>query len=193
MSDIQIAEWILRLATSPDRAASISGDLAEEATARGVLWFWSNVLRTATSFLCRGLAENSLRLAAVASLALAIDIVMSLALAGLSGIEFFLAAWGGHQIDLHSIEWIILLDAPPLIVTLLIGRMLARLTPGCELSACLAYAILGSIFSVIMMFVDSGGLSLGGLSLVFLTDAAQRTPVLAVAVWGRHRRLTVRS
>jgi hypothetical protein len=70
--------------------------------------------------------------------------------------------------------------------------MLARWAPGRELSACLAYWILGSLFSLVMMFVDPGGLGPSALIGVFLIDLLQRTPVLAGAVWGRHRTLAAR-
>lgn len=189
MRSIHIAEWILRLVTSRDRAASTAGDLAEEAATRGAIWFWSGALRTAASLLWQGVTESSARITGVAFLALAVDVVTSLLLVNLSAVAFFVAAWSGHKVQLNSVWWTIGLEAPPLVVSLLIGRMLARQAPGRELSACLVYAILGSILSFIMMFVSPGGLGLPALLGVFLSDAAQRTPVLAGAVWGRYRRL----
>ncbi len=53
MHNINIAEWILALVTTRDRAASTVGDLAEGAATRGAVWFWSGVLRTAASLLWR--------------------------------------------------------------------------------------------------------------------------------------------
>jgi hypothetical protein len=185
MPSIHIAEWVLRLVTSRGRAASTAGDLIEEAATRSVVWFWSGVLRTAASLLWREVAENPARITSVALMGLAVDVVASLLLAFLSGIAFFTAAWSGHQIQLSSIWWRIGLDAPPLVISLLVGRMLARWAPGRELAACLGYAILGSIFSFVMMFVSPGGIGFSTLLWVFLGDAAQRTPVLAGAVWGR--------
>lgn len=192
MPSTHIAEWILRLVTSRARAASTTGDLVEEAATRGMVWFWSRVLRTAASLLWREVAENPARFTSVALMALAVEIVASLLLAGLSGIEFLTAAWSGHQIQLSSIWWRIGLDGPPLLMSLLVGRMLARWAPDRELAACLAYAILGSIFSLILDVFSPGGLGLSALLWVFLGDAAQRTPVLAGAVWGRHHRLAAR-
>jgi hypothetical protein len=164
----------------------------EEAATRGVLWFWSGVLRTAASLLWRDVAENPARIAGVALMGLAVDIATSLLLAFLSGVAFFVAAWSGHQVRLGSGWWTIGLDTPPLVISLLIGRILARLAPGRELGACLAYAILGAIFSFTMMVVSSGGLGFSALLWAFLGDAAQRTPVLAGAVWGRYRRMAAR-
>jgi hypothetical protein len=91
---------------------------------------------------------------------------------------FFVAARDGHQVQLSSVWWRIALDAPTPVMSVLIGRMLARWAPGRELCVCLAYGILGAAFSFMMMFVSPW---------VFLSDVAQRTPVLAGALWGRRR------
>src|SRR5580658_4696248 len=116
MRNIHIAEYILGLVTSRERAASIVGDFAEEAATRGVVWFWSGILRTATSLLWRGVAENPVRVTGVAFIGLAVDVATSLFFAGLSGVAFFIAARSGHPAQLSSIWWIIGLDAPPLVI-----------------------------------------------------------------------------
>jgi|SRR5579862_9623741 len=191
MHSMHIAEWILGLVTSRDRAASTVGDLVEVGADRGVIWFWSGILRTAASLVWRGFAENPVRVMGVAFLGLAVDVTASVLLAAVSGIVFFFAARNGHQAQLNSAWCTIGLEAPVLVISLWIGRILARWAPGRELSACLAYGIAGSVFSLVLMFVDSGGLGLSALLGVFLSDAAQRIPVLAGAVWGRHRGLAV--
>jgi hypothetical protein len=195
MRKVQIAEWILGLVTSRDRAASTVGDLIEQAAARGVLWFWSGALRTAASLLWRGVAENPVRVTAVGLIGLGVDIVASLLLAGLTGVLFFViatgavfgtvGAWSGHQLHPGFAWWTVL----QLVISVWIGRMLARWAPGRELGACVAYGILGSIFSLCAYVIFPGGLGFSTLFWVFLGDVAQRTPVLAGAVWGRHRRL----
>jgi hypothetical protein len=134
MPNIEVAEWILRLVTSQDNAASTVGDLVEEAPAHDIVWFWSAVLRTATSLLWRDVAENPARVTGMGFIGLAVDVVASLLLAGLSGVAFFVAARSGHELRLNSLWWTIGLDAPPLVTSLLIGRMLARLAPGRELA-----------------------------------------------------------
>lgn len=192
MHSIHIAEWILGLVTSRDRAASTAGDFAEEAAARGVIWFWSRVWWTVASLLWRGVAESPGRIIRVALLGFAVDVGASALLAGLSGVAFFVAALNGHPVQLNSIWWIIGLHAPLLVASLLVGRILARWAPGAELGACLAYAILGSIISLTMTVVSPGGLGISALLWIFLSDATQRTPVLAGAVWGRYRRLAAR-
>jgi len=61
MRNAAAAEWILSLVSAPDRAASTVGDLVEEASARGTLWFWSSVLQTAGSHLWNDLCVSPLR------------------------------------------------------------------------------------------------------------------------------------
>ncbi len=49
------AEWILSLVIAPGRAAAAIGDLQEERSERGRLWFWWSVLGTAASHLWQDL------------------------------------------------------------------------------------------------------------------------------------------
>ncbi|SPF51964.1 membrane hypothetical protein [Candidatus Sulfopaludibacter sp. SbA4] len=182
MRSIHIAEWILALVTSRDRAASTVGDLVEEAATRGVFWFWSGVLRTAASLLWRDVAERPARMAGLAFRGLAIELALSLFFLALSGVT---AAMIGSPGALNSAGWRLFFNAPTLVIPILIGRMLARWAPGHELAACLAYAILGSIFNVVIMIVFPAGMGSSALLWGILGDPAQQTPLLAGAVWGR--------
>ena len=156
MHSISTAEWILGLVTSRDRAATTVGDLVEDAP-RGVFRFWAAVLLIAAAHLWRGVAEDPARMTRAAMLGLAVDVGASLLFAGLSGVVFFLEAWSGHQISVHSVWRTIALDAPTLLLAVWIGRMLARWAPERELSACVAYGIAGVLFSVAMMMAVPGG------------------------------------
>lgn len=66
MRKTQIAESVLMLVTSRERAAAIAGDLVEESPGRGAWWLWWSVLRTAGSLLWRGLGADPLQLAGLA-------------------------------------------------------------------------------------------------------------------------------
>ena len=66
MRNAAIAEWILSLTMAPDRASAAVGDLLEEGASRGVLWFWSNALRTASSHVWRDLRAAPLRMLVLA-------------------------------------------------------------------------------------------------------------------------------
>jgi len=62
MMKADFAELILSMTMPPGPAASIVGDLEEETCARGTLWFWTTLLRTAVSASWRAFAESPLRL-----------------------------------------------------------------------------------------------------------------------------------
>jgi hypothetical protein len=182
MRSIHIAEWILALVTSRDRAASTAGDLAERAAARGAVWFWFAVLRTATSLLWRDVTEKPARPAALAFAGLAVLVAADYLSAALDGVAFFIAALHtGRPLQLHSIGWTIWFHAPMLLTSLGVGRMLARWAPGRELAACLMYAILLAIYNVVPIPLFDGGVGVSA-SLCMLI-------VLAGAAWGRQRRL----
>src|ERR1035438_7728602 len=68
MHNVGIAEWILSLVTAPERAATTAGDLAEEASTRGVVWVWWNVWRTAWSLLWCDLQRTPWRMVRLALL-----------------------------------------------------------------------------------------------------------------------------
>jgi hypothetical protein len=58
MHNPRIAEWILKLVTAPDRAATAVGDLMEESEHRGTAWFWRHVVLTAASHVWSELRER---------------------------------------------------------------------------------------------------------------------------------------
>ena len=91
MRSIRLAEWILSLVTAPVRAASTAGDLVEERSTRGPIWFWNSVLRTVASHVWRGIAEAPARVAGVAFLGAVIEVAAGFLWAFLSGIMFFFA------------------------------------------------------------------------------------------------------
>jgi hypothetical protein len=172
MHNTRVAEWILALVTSRERAASTVGDLTEQAAARGMVWFWSGILRTVTSLLWRDIVENRARVTVLACIGLAVYIGIDLFFASLSGVAFFWAAM--------PIGWKILFAAPIPVSSLLIGRMLARWAPGRKLAACVAYAILSSIYNLVPQLGNNGALS--ALLCVLIVPAG--------AAWGRSRRLS---
>jgi hypothetical protein len=78
MRDINRAERLLSLFTSPDSAAGIVGDLSEERGQRGGVWFWRQVLGTVFS-LCRGaLFESAGVVLLLVALGFALSVVASM-------------------------------------------------------------------------------------------------------------------
>jgi hypothetical protein len=183
MHNVHIAEWILALVTTRDRAASIVGDLTEAAATRGTAWFWSGVLRTAASLLWRDIAENPGRVAGLAFLGLTVYIGIDLLFAGLSGVVFFLAAMTtGYSLHLDPIGWRLWITVPVLVGSLSIGRMVAYWAPRRELATCVMFAILASIYNLVPTLGNNG----------IFSDLLCILIVPAGAAWGRHRRLGTR-
>ena len=180
MRNAHIAEWILAQVTARDRAASTIGDLTERAATRDAVWFWLSVLRTAVSFLWRGVAEHPARLTGLALLGIALYAGIGLLFAGLDGVVGFIAIYtSGDHLQLDSIGWKVWFAAPVLVSSLLIGRMLARWAPGRELAACVVYAFLVSIYNLVPMLGNNGW----GTALMCILI------VPVGAAWGRNRRL----
>lgn len=180
MHSAHIAEWILALVTTRDRAASTVGDLTEHAATRGAVRFWYSVLRIATSLLWREVAEHSARVTGMALLGIAVYIAIDLLFAGLDGVLFFISALrSGSHFQVHSLEWKIWFGAPVLVSSLLIGRMLARWAPGRELAAGVVYAVFVSIYNLVPMLGDNGGVT--ALLCILIVPAG--------VAWGRYRRL----
>jgi hypothetical protein len=182
MHSFHIAEWLLALVTTPDRAASTVGDLAEGATTRGALWFWSGVLRTVGSLVWRDVVEHPVRITGLALLGVAVYVGMYLLFGFLDGLVFFAAAYlSGNHLQLDSIGWKIWFAAPMLVGSLLVGRMLARWAPGRELAACLMYGIFASINELLVPMILGAKGSYSALLCVLIVPAG--------AAWGRSRRL----
>jgi hypothetical protein len=180
MHNVNIAEWILALITTRDRAASTVGDLTEGAATRGSVWFWSCIVRTASSLLWRDIAAHYARLAGLAILGLVAYIAISFVFACLSGIAFFVVAMAtGHSLQVGTFEWMLWTNTPALVSSLLIGRMLARWAPGRELAAGLVYAILTAIFNLVPLLGNNGALT--ALLCILIVPVG--------AAWGRARRL----
>src|ERR1019366_521350 len=120
MRNATAAEWILSLATTPDRAASTVGDLLEEASARGVFWFWSSVLRTASSHLWRDLRAAPLRILGLAFSGLLAYLVLIVCLGFLeSGVwSWVYDGSGGDQAAIYMVG--------VYIISLVSGKVLYR-------------------------------------------------------------------
>jgi hypothetical protein len=79
MRKADIAEWILSLTTTPERAAATAGDLMEGASARGTLWFWSSLMRTAGGLVWSNVSESPMRLTGLAILSVVFSVIYTTA------------------------------------------------------------------------------------------------------------------
>lgn len=179
MHSDHIAEAILALITTRDRAASTVGDLTERSADRGAVWFWSSVLRAAAGLLWRDVAEHPARLTVLALLGIAVYVGIVLLFIGLDVVAFFIAFYSGHHVQTGSLGWKVWFAAPVWVSAVLIGRMLARWAPGRELAACVVYAVLVSIYNLVPALGNNDALTAVFCVLIVPVGAA----------WGRNRRL----
>jgi len=153
MPSNDLAEWVLTLVTSQERAASAVGDLLEESEARGSWWFWCSVAHIAFSRLWRQISGTPFGVARVAIHGLFVQIGILLCWYG----GIFMAAWIAVSISVVSFHSP-LGDMPPwathwlaipfmfllkdLLVPLQVGRWMARRYPGREVCGAVTLASL---------------------------------------------------
>lgn len=153
MRKVALAEWILSLTVAADRAATTVGDLVEDASTRGVVWFWSSVLWTALSHFWRDLNASPLRMIKLALWGCLAESVL-----GFLAITFWqsiLNTWG-PVVDNHTTmvpQWAYSLLGI-IVVPLVVGWMVANLSHGRELAAGFAFNLLGATiyFSLLYMW-----------------------------------------
>jgi hypothetical protein len=154
-----MAELILSLFTTRERAASTVSDLLESSPARGLLWFWSSVGRTAASlvwddfatepYFMGGLAFRGL----LANLALYIiafaAIIVLAAVLGVLAADVFGPAGGvtsaGFQLPFRLLGVI-----TALAVEFQTGRWIARRARGREMAACVAFLLIQTIAMLVI-------------------------------------------
>lgn len=159
----RIAEWVLTLVTAPDRAASAVGDLMEDAVARGRLWFWVHVARTALTLLWRGLTVAPVGMTGYAVIAWFVYMLM-VAILSFGGSVLVTLLWGmGYFLTHHTgLELLanllrVRFDWPPLptefadwvellvigiVAPVQVGRFTARCWPGREAAAWVVMSLL---------------------------------------------------
>lgn len=209
MRSAWLAEWILSLVTSPDRASATIGDLTESIDASGVFWFWSSVAQTAGSLLWRDLTVNPARMIGLAAMGLIVELgLFLLYFAALFFVAFIVlfavallvpgALSGFQQMPVSSkiarlcgeLGGSVLV----VLVPFMVGRFLARRAPGQEMAACLATTILWAIActAVEMELTRSAGARIDfAQTLLGLTVYQIPTfvPLAAGAAWVRRRTL----
>jgi drug/metabolite transporter superfamily protein YnfA len=149
MRKVDFAESILLLTTTPERAASTAGDLAEESTQRGTLWFWTSLLRTTASLIWRAWTAEPRRIMALALKAclMQIGIFIGVAVCAIiGGVAATIAL--GVKVGPNPQNGILLIIAGigVLASDFLIGRWIARRAPGREFAAWIGYMVVATLF-----------------------------------------------
>lgn len=183
MRKADIAEWILSLTTTRDRAAATAGDLMEEGSTRGNLWFWSSLLKTSAAHIWRAWLDAPLRMAVLAYGAILFEIAFLagsavVVLAGTQVLQSGTVGLMAGAVDASTA--FALLGIQLHICEFLIGRWLARFAPGRELAACVAYSVASQICWLVIVRPFDG---LVPPLLVF----TQLIALLVGAVLGRRR------
>jgi hypothetical protein len=137
------AECILALVAAPERAASTVGDLLEERSRRGRLWFWSSVLRTAASYVWQDLRTAKGRMLVLAIQGL-FETGLAFAALGLIVIPLWVSLWpytnGLNSIYIPPRVFYTLLIAGITVIPILVGWDRAKNSQGRELAAGLSIA-----------------------------------------------------
>ena len=202
MRNAQVAEWILSLVTSSERAAATVGDLMENASGPGAFWFWISVLRTALSMLWQEYSADPVRTMGIAFQGLLLEIAMwgafvicAALLGGLVGASSYFAGTANAQHPVISALGPALAGAIAWgLIPFQVGRWLARRSPGRELAPCVAFMLLDLVtcgLGVIWEGIPSslfrfifGLLTSLAISILFMM------PVMAGATWIRRKRMS---
>jgi hypothetical protein len=138
LPDYSFAETLLSFFTSPDRAATIAGDFAEEAQRRGSFWFWRQVVQTAVSLSFRqiGAAPAQLALLFVAG-NMMIDWAPHFKI---EAVQKAVADWNEHTLDPANFTLTHLLMTR-VVGSIMTGLALAALSREREVMVCGAVAL----------------------------------------------------
>ena len=141
MRKTDAAEAILSLTTSRDHAASIAGDLVQQAPLKGTIWFWGSLVGTTASLTWKAFTEAPLRITGLGLVGLLvqifymilIEVPLVLLRLGLAMKRLTVARepTAGFETTVNSPAWEYTLVF--LFVSFLIGRWVARRAPGKEL------------------------------------------------------------
>lgn len=172
MPNARFAEWILSLVTTRDRASSAVGDFMED-DARGRVWFWICVSRTALSILWRSFAAAPLSMVAFAvvgwfgymAITLILGFVAEIVITLCWGLTYFFSHHTGLELLANLLR--IRLDWPPpppgiargveaiviwIAAPIQVGRLTARRWPGREIAVWLTMLLLWPIMATYIPF-----------------------------------------
>jgi hypothetical protein len=148
MRNARLAERILSLVTTPERASATVGDLLEDRRHDGALRFWSAVLITTLSLLWQDVAASPLRMARLAVLGLLLQWLLSVGTA--IGYWLFYAAFK------HTWPTIVATGVLMLLAQFQVGRVLAKRSPGRELAPSVATTLLAVALPFLIVVLSRG-------------------------------------
>ena len=148
MRNAHVAQWMLSLVTTPDRAASTVGDLLEDRATSGPIRFWASVVFTVVALLWRDLAGSPWRMARLAVYGLILQFLFMFVFMFVVFIGALAARGFGSRafeapFDPSAISGAIAITLFSMASQFQVGRVLAKRSPGSELAACVATTVLG--------------------------------------------------
>jgi hypothetical protein len=202
MHRADLAELLLSLVTTRERAVSVSGDLLEESEGGGAGRFWLLVARTTVRQAWRQMAAAPFGMAGAAVRGWFAGVgadVAAFAIIGLPVLIVMGLLKLGFHIDLSGWAIPFLGTVIGLVVPFQVGRWMARRYPGREVAGCfslvaLQFAIWFCANFIQWEFGRSGGLAPGGNLFHALASAVSDVflmlvPLLAGAAFARARML----
>jgi hypothetical protein len=172
MRNARLAEWILSLVTTPERASATVGDLLEDRIHAAALRFWGAVLFAALSQLWRDVVAHPKRMAVLAVYGVFLELLLSFVAAAavlvvLSAVIALVASGvnPGTQLTVTVgpsmplgvvtagtiVGW-----ALGLVAQFQVGRVLAKRSPGRELAPCVATTLLAVTIPLLLVMLSGG-------------------------------------
>jgi hypothetical protein len=195
MRNARIAEWILALVTTKDRAAATVGDLMEQS--RGAVWFWASVLGTSLSITWKEVKAQPGKMVLIAIVGFLLQRLLGMAVA-LTSVRAMSAWTHWHHVGVplwFSYTGYINAFAN----SLLAGWLAARCAPKRELPASLAMITFDLAFTVIMITTIAAiaqphsleVLSVLASRSVLLGTSIAVLSTFAGAIWARRRQAVI--
>ena len=216
MRNVHLAEWLLSLAVSRESAASMVGDLLEEARTRGTVWFWLSLVGAVCSLIRRDVAGNPMRMLSLAMLGVVVQLALiaaAIVVFALGTLAVGVAAMAVGLVDPRHQPptWLVSTDAQavgPFVVAGMIfgyaaalvsqfqvGRVLAKRSPGHELAPCVVFIVVGELV-LFGLNVATGGIRYGLSYLAsyqLLLVIPFNVPLFAGAIRIRNRRAATKA
>jgi hypothetical protein len=148
MRNARLAEGILSLVTTPERASATVGDLLEDRAAAGALRFWSAVVITTLSLLWQDVAASPLRMVRLAALGLLLQWLMSVGIA--------IGYWLFYAVFTHTWPTLVATGVLMLLAQFEVGRVLAKRSPGRELAPSVATTLLAVALPFLIVVLSAG-------------------------------------
>jgi len=210
---IRVAEWMLSLVLTEDRAAAAIGDWMEESDARGSVWFWTCVFRTVGAHVWSEFVESPAEMVWLGLGGFGWNLLV---VTGFMASIFLLTIMGHHGDIRYSHDWLWTNTAknpasPPQMELswsvqliwwflysarlLQTGRWIARRTPGREIAGCAAVALAGwmtmALWYVVATILSMRGDNIHAVVSVssVATLVAHDAILFAGALWVRARAL----